>query len=114
MVSTILQVIPLKKQTPLQIKAFSFLLLHPNEGTCKYKKSHMQVQVKKSFYQSFGGINFMEADITAIGFSDIVSQNVGHRSIQAEYSYARTSKFLRCSIILTPILMFRYTVAKFG
>ena len=30
----------------------------------------------------------MEADITAIGFSDIVSQNVGHRSIQAEYSYA--------------------------
>ena len=48
----------------------------------------MQVQVKKSFYQSFGGINFMEADITAIGFSDIVSQNVGHRSIQAEYSYA--------------------------
>ena len=46
------------------------------------------MQVKKSFYQSFGGINFMEADITAIGFSDIVSQNVGHRSIQAEYSYA--------------------------
>ncbi len=52
------------------------------------KKSQMQVQVKKSFYQSFGGINFMEADIAAIGFSNIVSQNVGHRSIQAEYSYA--------------------------
>ena len=58
------------------------------------KKSHMQVQVKKPFYKSFGGINFMEADITAIGFSDIVSQNVGHHSIQAEYSYADLLKHI--------------------
>ena len=58
------------------------------------KKSQMQVQVKKSFYQSFGGINFMEADIAAIGFSDIVSQNVGHRSIRAEYSYADLLKHI--------------------
>ncbi len=58
------------------------------------KKSHMQVQVKKSFYQSFGGINFMEADIAAIGFSNIVSQNVEHRSIQAEYSYAALLKHI--------------------
>ena len=61
---------------------------HSNDDAFSAKKSQMQVQVKKSFYQSFGGINFMEADITAIGFSNIVSQNVGHRSIQAEYSYA--------------------------
>lgn len=48
----------------------------------------MQVQVKKSFYQSFGGINFMDADINAIGFSGIVAENIGSRSILAEYSYA--------------------------
>lgn len=48
----------------------------------------MQVQVKKSFYQSFGGINFIEEDIRKINFSSIVSQTLGSRSLLAQYSYA--------------------------
>lgn len=48
----------------------------------------MQVQVKKSFYQSFGGINFIEEDIRKINFSSIVTQTLGSRSFLAQYSYA--------------------------
>ena len=48
----------------------------------------MQVQVKKSFYQSFGGINFIEEDIRRINFSSIVTQTLGSRSFLAQYSYA--------------------------
>ena len=48
----------------------------------------MQVQVKKSFHQSFGGINFIEEDIRKINFSSIVTQTLGSRSFLAQYSYA--------------------------
>src|SRR5665647_3057609 len=48
----------------------------------------MQVQVKKSFYQSFGGINFIEEDMRRINFSSIVTQTLGSRSFLAQYSYA--------------------------
>src|SRR5665647_2988471 len=47
----------------------------------------MQVQVKKSFYQSFGGINFIEEDMRRINFSSIVTQTLGSRSLLAQYSY---------------------------
>ena len=47
----------------------------------------MQVQVKKSFYQSFGGINFIEEDIRKINFDPLVTQTLGSRSLLAQYSY---------------------------
>lgn len=47
----------------------------------------MQVQVKKSFYQSFGGLNFIETDIQKIKFADLVAQTIGLRSVLAQYSY---------------------------
>ena len=48
----------------------------------------MQVQVKKSFYQSFGGINFIEKDIRKINFDPLVTQTLGSRSLLAQYSMA--------------------------
>ena len=42
----------------------------------------MQVQVKKSFYQSFGGINFIEEDIRKINFDTLVTQTLGSRSLK--------------------------------
>lgn len=48
----------------------------------------MQVQVKKSFYQSFGGLNFIENGIKKIEFSSIVSNTIGNRSPFALYSYS--------------------------
>lgn len=54
----------------------------------------MQVEVKKSFYQSFGGINFMDADIRSIGFSSLVSEHLGCRSLLATYSYSDLLKHL--------------------
>ena len=47
----------------------------------------MQVQVKKSFYQSFGGINFIEEDIRKINFDPLVTETLGSRSLLAQYSY---------------------------
>jgi hypothetical protein len=47
----------------------------------------MQVQVKKSFYQSFGGINFIEDDIEKINFDPLVTETLGSRSLIAKYSY---------------------------
>ncbi len=47
----------------------------------------MQVQIKKSFYQSFGGINFIEEDINKINFNSLVTETLGSRSILAQYSY---------------------------
>ena len=47
----------------------------------------MQVQVKKSFYQSLGGINFIEEDINKINFNSLVTQTPGSRNILAQYSY---------------------------
>lgn len=54
----------------------------------------MQVQVKKSFYQSFGGINFMNADLVSIDFSTLATQTLGSRSLSTRYSYADLLKHL--------------------
>ncbi len=47
----------------------------------------MQVQIKPTFYQSFGGINFIEEDIKKINFDSLVTETLGSRSILAQYSY---------------------------
>ena len=47
----------------------------------------MQVHVKPTFYQSFGGINFIEEDIKKINFDPLVAETLGSRSILAQYSY---------------------------
>ncbi len=47
----------------------------------------MQVQVNPTFYQSFGGINFIEEDIKKINFDPLVAETLGSRSILAQYSY---------------------------
>lgn len=47
----------------------------------------MQVQVNPTFYQSFGGINFIEEDIKRINFNSLVSETLGSRSLLAQYSY---------------------------
>lgn len=54
----------------------------------------MQVEVKQSFYQSFGGINFMEADYNRLGFDQLINKHLGNRSINAIYSYADVFKNL--------------------
>jgi len=48
----------------------------------------MQIQVKKSFYQSFGGINFMESDYDKFGFKKLITSCLGPRSLTAVYSYS--------------------------
>jgi hypothetical protein len=54
----------------------------------------MQVQVKPAFYQSFGGINFIEADFNALDFETLITQHLGSRSYQAAYSYGDVIKHL--------------------
>jgi len=54
----------------------------------------MQVQEKPSFYQSFGGINFMEADYRRMGIEKLFTQHVGSRSVYAAYSYSDIIKSL--------------------
>lgn len=54
----------------------------------------MQVQVKPAFYQSFGGINFIEADFNALNFKTLITQHLGSRSHQAFYSYSDVIKHL--------------------
>lgn len=51
------------------------------------KISSMQVQVNPTFYQSFGGINFIEKEMEKIHFDFLVSETLGSRSILAQYSY---------------------------
>ncbi|MEO7309120.1 MAG: IS1380 family transposase [Chitinophagaceae bacterium] len=48
----------------------------------------MQVQVKSAHYQSFGGINFMEADYKRLGFESLITQHLGLRSVKATYSFS--------------------------
>jgi hypothetical protein len=48
----------------------------------------MQVQTKGTFFQSFGGINFMESDFKKIGFTDLITSYLGVRSLTAVYSYS--------------------------
>ena len=48
----------------------------------------MQVQTKPTFFQSFGGINFMESDFKKIGFTDLITSCLGTRSLLAVYSYS--------------------------
>ena len=47
----------------------------------------MQVQIKPIFFQSFGGINFIEEDIRKINFDTLVTETLGSRSLLAQYSY---------------------------
>lgn len=48
----------------------------------------MQVHVKPTFFQSFGGINFMESDFKKLGFADLIASYLGTRSLTALYSYS--------------------------
>ena len=48
----------------------------------------MQVQAKPTFFQSFGGINFMESDYDKLGFGKLITSHLGHRSINSVYSYS--------------------------
>jgi hypothetical protein len=54
----------------------------------------MQVVAKPSFYQSFGGINFMEADFHKWGLAGTLTRHLGQRSPNAQYSYADVIKSL--------------------
>src|SRR4051812_7023821 len=54
----------------------------------------MQVVVKPSFYQSFGGINFMDADFRSLGLAAPINEQLGQRSANAQYSYAAIIKSL--------------------
>lgn len=54
----------------------------------------MQVEVKQSFYQCFGGINFMEADFRKWGFDKLITEHLGQRSLTAQYSYSDVLKSL--------------------
>jgi DDE family transposase len=54
----------------------------------------MQVVVKPSFYQSFGGINFMDADFRSLGLAAPINEQLGQRSANAQYSYADIIKSL--------------------
>jgi len=59
----------------------------------------MQIQVKPSFIQSFGGINFLEQYLRGIKFGDAVAAELGSRSVLAQYSYADLIKqlfFINC------------------
>ena len=54
----------------------------------------MQIEVKQSFCQSFGGINFMDADFRRSGFHRLITEHLGHRSFNAQYSYSDVIKGL--------------------
>jgi hypothetical protein len=59
----------------------------------------MQVQVKPTFIQSFGGINFLHEYLNRIHFDDTVPYHLGNRSLLAEYSYAELIRqlfYTRC------------------
>ena len=51
------------------------------------KISSMQVQVNPTFYQSFGGLNFIEEDIKDIDFGSLVEETLRSRSLLAQYSH---------------------------
>ena len=42
-----------------------------------HKIRSMQVHVNPTFYQSFGGINFIEEDIRKINFDTLVTETLG-------------------------------------
>ncbi len=54
----------------------------------------MQVHVNPTFYQSFGGINFMEADYRRLGLEKVITQYLGLRNLTAVYSYSDVLKSL--------------------
>jgi hypothetical protein len=62
--------------------------------TAYTKLKYMQVEVKHSFYQSFGGINFMDADFRKSGFDELITGYLGHRSLIAQYNYSDVLKSL--------------------
>lgn len=52
----------------------------------------MHVEVKPTFFQSFGGINFIDADYRKMRLSSLMTEFLGHRSPNALYSYADVIK----------------------
>jgi Transposase DDE domain group 1 len=54
----------------------------------------MQVVVNRTFHQSFGGINFLEADFTRLDFNSLITKHLGSRSVKAVYSYSDILKHL--------------------
>ena len=50
--------------------------------------------VKPTFHQSFGGINFLEADFARLDFGSLITSHLGSRSVKAVYSYADVLKHL--------------------
>lgn len=58
------------------------------------KFREMQVRVKPSQFQSFGGINFLDSDYQKFGFEPLISKYLGRRSRLAVYSYSDIIKNL--------------------
>lgn len=54
----------------------------------------MQVQVKSSDFESFGGMNFMESDFKKFGFEPLITTSLGIHSPVAAYSYSDMLKHL--------------------
>jgi hypothetical protein len=54
----------------------------------------MQVRVKSSHFESFGGINFLESDYIRFGFETLITAHLGARSLLAHYSYSDLIKNL--------------------
>lgn len=54
----------------------------------------MQIELKKSFYQSFGGINFLENDFNRLGLAPLIDRYLGKRNSNAVYSYGDVLKCL--------------------
>lgn len=54
----------------------------------------MQVQINPTFYQSFGGINFMENDFRHNVLPKLIDESLGLRNLTAQYSYSDVIKSL--------------------
>jgi len=47
----------------------------------------MQVQTKPTFFQSFGGLNFMNRDYARLGISKLLTQHLGFPHPKAVYQF---------------------------
>ena len=54
----------------------------------------MQVQTNSTFHQSFGGLNFINADIDRLKIPALIAKHLGNRSVFCQYSYAQILKSL--------------------
>lgn len=54
----------------------------------------MQVQTKSRYFQSFGGLNFMQQDYKRLGIAQLVAKNLGNRNPKAVYQYSDILKSL--------------------